>query len=475
MLDFLRRKAQSTYIQITILIIILVFIFWGVGTNQGGGSNAVATVNGENISSRQYQQAYEQTVNQYQAQLGGVIPPGLFETLNLKQQVVDQLIQELIIRQGAKEAGLIVGSDEVRKVVHGMSAFTEKGAFSLELYKKMLASSRMTPADFENSIRNDILRKKIADHLTRFAGVSELELKDRFAFDHEQIRLEYAVFTPDAFRASGPVAEPELSGFFNAHKQNYLNEPQIKLRYLLFSGEQARQEAGTAYEGIIQAGSLDKYAGGGKTPVLSSDYFTQANPPQALAGQPELVSALFALKKGELSSILETKGGYAIFYVDEAKAPQTPPLAEVKARVEKDFLADQAKNRAREAAGALLEQAKKGGPFAPAEAGKGTVQTTAFFARNQPEAGGLPGQVAAQGRKLSVATPYPAEIIEHNGAFYALHFKESSPAGDEAFAGQKETLGKLLLQEKQMQLLDSWVSYLQSRAKITTNQKLLGL
>ena len=37
MLDFMRRKAQSTYIQGTILIIILVFVFWGVGTSQKGG------------------------------------------------------------------------------------------------------------------------------------------------------------------------------------------------------------------------------------------------------------------------------------------------------------------------------------------------------------------------------------------------------------------------------------------------------
>ena len=66
MLELMRRKAQSIYIQGTILIIVLVFVFWGVNTSQKGGSDAVATVNGQSISSQQYQRAYNQAINRYQ-------------------------------------------------------------------------------------------------------------------------------------------------------------------------------------------------------------------------------------------------------------------------------------------------------------------------------------------------------------------------------------------------------------------------
>ena len=58
MLALLRRKAQSTFIQVIIVAIILVFVFWGVGGQQGAGVNAVATVNDVPISYLDFQRAY---------------------------------------------------------------------------------------------------------------------------------------------------------------------------------------------------------------------------------------------------------------------------------------------------------------------------------------------------------------------------------------------------------------------------------
>ena len=629
MLDFMRRKAQSTYIQATILIIILVFVFWGVGTSQKGGPDAIATVNGQSISAQEYQRNYNQTIGRYQEQFGGTLPAGLLEALNLKQQVLNQMIQELVMQQGAKEAGLIVGSDEVRKVIQNMDAFREEGIFKLDRYKKLLASSKMTTTDFENNVRNDLLQTKILAHLSRFARISDSELKDRFAFDNDQLKLEYVAFSADGFRSSGPGGDEELNRFFEGSKQAYLTEPQVKLRYITFLNEQALtttqlsdqeieqyynlnpdkfstpeqrqarhillrsdpkdsgelqaakrkkletilalakagkdfsqlakehsedasgknggdlgffskgqmvppfadaafalkegeissivetqfglhliklekikpaqvttlaaargqistelktqrgkeltfQLANQAYEGIIQAGSLDKYAAGAATPVQTTDYFTQANPPSAFAGQPALLKTIFSLKKGELSSLLEVKGGYAIVFLDEVKEPQVPPLAEVRARVEKDFLNDQALAKAKAAAVALLAQAKKEGSLvAEAEKVKSQVQETSFFARSQQATSGLPAPVAAQGLKLSGASPYPAEVAENGPTFYVLHFKEIKPAGEEAFAGQKEALRTMLTQEKQMQVMGAWLAYLQSRAKITTDKKFM--
>jgi len=629
MLDLIRRKAQSIYIQATILIIVLVFVFWGVGTNQKGGPDAIATVNDQSISSQQYQQNYNQTISRYQEQFNGAMPPEILEALNLKQQVLNQMIQKMVMQQGAREAGLIVASDEVRKVIQGMDAFREEGIFKLDRYKKLLASSRMTTTDFENNVRSDLLQEKIIAHLSRFARVSDSELKDRFAFDNDQLKLEYVALSAENFRGKGPVADEALNPFFASRKQAYLAEPQAKLRYLTFlngqaqSGDQlndqeieqyykmnldrfsapeqrqarhillraaakdsaelqatrrkkletilalareskdfgqlarehsedstgknggdlgffskgqvvppfaeavfalkegeisgivetqfglhliklekikpatttnlaqAREQiiteikaqrskdltfqlATQAYEGIIQAGSLDKYAAGASKQVQTTDFFTQTSPSPALAGQPDLLKTIFGLKKGELSSLLEIKDGYAIFYVDEVKEPQVPPLAEIRARVEKDFLDDQAKSRAKEGASAMLAQAKKEGSLvAAAEKTKSRILETSFFARKQQETSGLPAPIAAQGLKLSVASPYAKEIAENNGVFYVLHFKEEKPANEETFAGQKDALRKILTQEKQLQVMDAWVAYLQSRAKITTDKKFM--
>jgi peptidyl-prolyl cis-trans isomerase D len=494
MLEFMRRKARSTTIQIIIVIIILVFVFWGVGSNQGGSPDSVATVNGENISYQQYQQTYEQIVSGYREQLGGNLPPGLLEALNLKEQVLTQIIRQRLLRQGAAQAGLLAGSDEVRKAIQEMEAFRENGIFQLDRYKTMLSSARMTPAEFEESIRADLSNSKTLLHLSRFARVTDSELAMRFAFDNDEISLEYATFSPAAFRDKVTVSNEDLHDFHQSRKIAYRTEPQIRLQYLSFlhrqdakpdaeeeggqgetfqpAGNLAFQMAQQAYEGIITAGSLQKYAAESKTPLRETGYFPPANPPAELARQPALVNAAFSLQKGELSSLLETEEGFTILSVDDVKEPQLLPLEEIRAVVEKDFIAEQALELAREAATKLRQQtAEKGGSLADeAVASGGTAQQTGFFSRRAPAASGLPGEVAAQGLKLSAAAPVPKTVAESGDTFYVLRFRESRAADDQGFAAEKELLREALLAEKQARILDAWLAYLQSRARITTSK-----
>ena len=112
MLELLRKKAQSPLIQATILIIALVFIFWGVGTGYRGSRNSVAQVNGESIPVEEYQKAYEQLANRYRDQFGGNLPKGLLDTLDVKGQALEQLIQRALLRQGARDMGIMVSNQE---------------------------------------------------------------------------------------------------------------------------------------------------------------------------------------------------------------------------------------------------------------------------------------------------------------------------------------------------------------------------
>ncbi len=73
MLQILRKKAQSTFIQIIVVIIALVFIFWGVGSNLGGDRQAALVVNGEEVSFQDFQQAYDRAYERFSDQFGGSV------------------------------------------------------------------------------------------------------------------------------------------------------------------------------------------------------------------------------------------------------------------------------------------------------------------------------------------------------------------------------------------------------------------
>ena len=156
MLQLLRNKAQSTFIQIIVVIIALVFIFWGVGTNMMGSREAALLVNNEEISFQEFQQAYDRAYQRLSDQFGGNIPKGLAETLGIKQQVINQLIQTSLLRQGAGEMGIIVSGEEIQAIIKDMVQFQENGVFSMERYKAVLSSNRMAPSKFEASMQFSI-------------------------------------------------------------------------------------------------------------------------------------------------------------------------------------------------------------------------------------------------------------------------------------------------------------------------------
>jgi peptidyl-prolyl cis-trans isomerase D len=234
MLDFLRKKAQSTVIQLAILAIILVFIFWGVGKQQGNEVNALATVNGEKISYPDYQRLYDRKLNQLRDQLGGELPAGLLEALDLKKQVVDELIKGTLIRQGAAASGLAVSDAEVRQAIEEMPAFRNNGVFDGKWYKDILASNRLSVTEFENSVRADLLTSKVFGHLSRFGGISEAELKERFGFDYREKKFSYVAFDTAEYEKKVLVTDKELADYFAKNKDKYLSQPEVELKYVLF-------------------------------------------------------------------------------------------------------------------------------------------------------------------------------------------------------------------------------------------------
>jgi peptidyl-prolyl cis-trans isomerase D len=234
MLRFIRNRAQSIFIQAIVVVIVLVFVFWGVGTNLTGDRNVVAKVNNAEIPLDEYHRAYDQAVEGYQQQFGGQVPPGFLDGINLRGQIVNQLIQTELLRQGAREMGVMVDETAIRQRVHSMEVFLEDGSFSLDLYEAILSQNRLSPLSFEAGIREDMLLALVAEGVSSFAFLPATELEKWLSFFGEEIQIAaLSIASPD-FEDAVVVRDEAVAAWFEQHKMNYASEQKISLKYLFF-------------------------------------------------------------------------------------------------------------------------------------------------------------------------------------------------------------------------------------------------
>jgi len=436
MLSILRKKAQSTVIQGLVLLIAVVFVFWGVGSNLNHNRNSIAVVNGREIPIQEYQRAYDRAVERYRQQFGGQVPANFFETINLKGQVVGQLVQAELLRQGAEAMGLAVSKEAIQRAVEKMQAFQKDGHFDLDRYKQVLSRNHLTPTSFEAGLRNDLLTRMTVQNIESFALVPDDELQQWLAYRGEELRLAVKVINARDFEDKVQINEPELAAWFEKNKKKYTTEPKIRLKYLFFDSAvlgkgksnsdeelKARYEAQkeryqvpeqrharhilikvakdadakTVAEKEKQAREiLAKAKSGADFAELAREY---SEGPSASNGGDlgffardrmvrPFADAVFGMNRGEVTGPIRTQFGFHIIKLEDIRPATTRTFAEVKEELRKEMEREEGRALAFKAASEAYEGIMRAGSLETYSKEKGIeLKETDYFSRSKPPAG----------------------------------------------------------------------------------------
>jgi peptidyl-prolyl cis-trans isomerase D len=237
----------------------------------------------------------------------------------------------------------------------------------------------------------------------------------------------------------------------------------------------AFQIANECYEGIIGAGSLQAYiTSHPDTAVVETDFFTQHFPPADIKNNQTFLSTAFALKQGELSSLIETTNGYAILFAEQIKEPVIPPFADIKDRVTKDFIAVKSAEMAKKTAEDILSQARTGGDFSKLVADSGaSIQSSGMLSKRNPEQKSpFPSSLLDQIFLLSLKTPYPSEPGEVEKDYFVYKFGERTIPKTGLPESERDQYRNALLKLKQQQILNAWINDQRKKATVTTHKSL---
>ena len=159
MLKAMRKHAKFFYV--LFFIVILSFVFWGVGTVDKSTNVTIAEIDKEKISVEDYWKAYDRAREFYRQLFKEKFDETTEKQLNLKQKVLDSLIDERVLLLAAKKEGIKVTDEELQDSVVNDPAFMRDGRFNNEIYLRTLQLNRLTPEFFESMKRRELTLAKM--------------------------------------------------------------------------------------------------------------------------------------------------------------------------------------------------------------------------------------------------------------------------------------------------------------------------
>jgi len=202
--------------------------------------------------------------------------------------------------------------------------------------------------------------------------------------------------------------------------------------------------------------------------VRETPAFTEAGFIPGLGVVPELTDLAFGREAGTISTVIERPDGYVVARLKERRPARVPDLAEVRERVRTEVADSLRGEQARQVAEGLLSRAQSGTPISALASGDDRVVADVAEPFSRLGSGrGIGNDPAVLGPLFAAepGTVIPKVLVGRSGAIVARVF-EKIPADRAQFDQQKTQLRQSLIQRKQGQLFNDWLTDLRRQAEI---------
>lgn len=371
MMDNLRTAANSVVLKVIFGIIIVSFILTGVsGYLIGGGNNYAAKVNGQEISRGQFENAVASERNRMQQQMGdqfSELAANENYIKTMRQQVLSRLVDEALLDQYAKELGLGISDEQVRKAIWATPAFQNEGKFDNTRYNALVNQMGMTADQYAQALRNQLTTNQLISAVAGTDFMLPGETDQLAALVSQQRLVREATIDVNALAAKQQVSDQEVASYYEQNKGQFVAPEQFRVTYIKLDAasmpSSASEEDVQAYYdqhkdeftqperkrySIIQTKTeadakaiLDELNNGGDFAAIakekSTDVISKRNGGDMgwmddSATVPELKDA--GLKeKGQLSGVIKSSVGFLIARLDDIQPEQVKPLADVHAQI----------------------------------------------------------------------------------------------------------------------------------------------
>lgn len=231
----------------------------------------------------------------------------------------------------------------------------------------------------------------------------------------------------------------------------------------------AKEQAQKAYEISYEGEGLKSVADALAMPLKTAGPFDRQGTGSDVSSPQAFAAAAFGLGVGEISEVVETNTADYLMQLLEEIPAQPQPLADVRALVKGDLLAEKRKAQAKDAADKFLAAVNGGTDWAAALKAAGlTGKQTGLFKRNAaiPDIG-YDRAMSEAAFSLSASKPLYDGVLTVNGDYYVIRFASEKLPENDQFEKEKDSLVDGLIQQRQAAAFQELVRQLRETAEIT--------
>ena len=404
MFDFVRKHTRIMQFLLFLLIFPSFVLFGLEGYNRfREGGATVATVDGHGITQAEWDAAHRNQVERMRSSMPNV-DVKLFDTPEAKYSTLERMVRDRLLQAAANQ--LRLGASDARLATElqqnpNIAALRRAdGTLDMDRYRQLLATQGLSPESFEAQVRADLASRQVMSGvgITSFSAPALADVTLNAFYEQRQVQV--ARFAPADFVGQIKPTQEELEAYYKTHADKFQSAERASVEYVVLDLASVQKgivvpeaELKTYYEQNVArlAGLEERRA---SHILINADKTAPAaERDKARAKAQELLSALkqspnqfaelarknsqdsgsaskggdldffgrgamvkpfedvaFALKKGEISDVVETEFGFHIIRLTDIKVPEQKSFESQRAKLEAEVRTQLAQRKFAEAA-----------------------------------------------------------------------------------------------------------------------------
>jgi peptidyl-prolyl cis-trans isomerase D len=232
MLQQIRDKAQGWFAYAIIILISIPFALWGIQEYVVGGMDpVVAKVGKVEITQRTMENSLNNYRNNLRQQFGGKIPEFFNDDL-LRQQVMNEMIQESLLTQQVDNLDIRAGDDMVRQQIRSMEVFQRDGVFDKDEYERVMRSQGRNINAFTENLRMSLGTELLTNAISGSAFVTDAEIDALIRRKNQQRVVSWLMIDSASYKDQVEVGDSDIETYYNENKQKFRRPERVKLEYV---------------------------------------------------------------------------------------------------------------------------------------------------------------------------------------------------------------------------------------------------